>query len=251
MKRQLQALAVFLLIGIVKLPLEQRTVATLRSHEMLYAPLDYSARDAVGQMGFAATLGGLRSLVASITYLMGFTAFEDVNWSRVDMLFGITTLLQPRFDIYWDDASGHMAYDAASYYFYDESRPSLYRKQLYRENVQRGIDILNNGLRYLPQSDRLHASLGHLYARRVLPRNHELAGLHYLLAAQNGGLPLYERLAAYEWAQLDNAPERWKQAYDILKRAYAKGTLRRMAGAMEALHTLERKLNVTEAERVK
>lgn len=249
MKRKLQALAVFLLIGISKLPLEQRTVASLRSHDMLYAPLDYSARDAVGQMGFAATLGGLRSLVASITYLMGYTAFEEVNWSRVDMLFGITTMLQPRFDIYWDDASGHMAYDAASYYLYDESRPTLYRKQLYRENVQRGIDILNDGLRHLPQSDRLHTSLAHLYARRLLPRNHELAGVHYLLAFQNGGLPVMERLAAYEWAQLDNAPERWKQAYDILKRAYAKGL--RLPGAIDAMHTVEGKLNIPLAQRVK
>ena len=109
MKRKLQALAVFLLLGLCKLPLEERTVTDLRAHDMIYAPLDYTARDAVGQLGFAATLGGLRSLAASITYLMGFTAFEEVNWSRVDLLFGLTTMLQPRFDVYWDDAAGHMA----------------------------------------------------------------------------------------------------------------------------------------------
>ncbi|MDB6075756.1 MAG: hypothetical protein JWO89_3396 [Verrucomicrobiaceae bacterium] len=249
MKRKLQALVVFILLGICKLPLEQRTATSLRSHEMLYAPLDYSARDAVGQMGFAATLGGLRSLVASITYLMGYTAFEETNWSRVDMLFGITTMLQPRFDVYWDDAAGHMAYDAASNYLYDESRPTLYRKQLYRENVQRGIDILNEGLRHLPKSDRLHTSLGHLYARRVEPRNHELAGEHYLLAYQNGGLPVMERLAAYEWAQLNNAPERWKQAYTILKRSYGMGL--RAPGTMNFMHSLENKLNIPPALRVR
>ncbi|MDB6137371.1 MAG: hypothetical protein JWO94_443 [Verrucomicrobiaceae bacterium] len=248
MKRHLFALGTFLLLGIFKLPLEQATVANLRGHDMLYAPPDYSARDAVGQMGFAATLGGLRSLVASITYLMGFTAFEEVNWSRVDMLYGITTMLQPRFDLYWDDAAGHMAYDAASYYRYDESRPSLNRKQLYREHVQRGIDILNDGLRHLPQSDRLHTSLGHLYARRIEPPNHELAGEQYLLAFQNGGLPVDERLAAYEWAQLDNAPERWRQAYAILKRAYAMGM--RMPGSINFMHTLENKLKIPPGQRV-
>lgn len=252
MKRKLQALLALMLLGGLKLPLEHHAQAELRSHNVLYAPLDYNSRDAVGQLGFAATLGGLRSLVASVTYLMGFTAFEDVNWARVDMLFGLTTLLQPRFDVYWDDASGHMAYDAASFYNYDETRPSLYRKQLCRQYVQRGIDYLTDGLRHLPESDKLHASLGHLYARRQQPADHDLAGQHYLLAFQNGGLPMYERLAAYEWAQLDNSPARWKQAYEILKRA--RTTLKRLgvvpAGLTNALHTLEEKLAVPPTLRV-
>jgi hypothetical protein len=155
-------------------------------------------------------------------------------------------MLQPRYDVYWDDASEHMAYDAASYYKYDETRPTLYRKQLYRQHVRRGIDILEEGLRHLPNSARLHTSLGHLYARRQEPPNHELAGKHYLLAFQNGGLPFNERLAAYEWALLSDAPERWKQAYDILKRAKkqtdAMGV--KMPGALAAMHTLEDKLNI-------
>ena len=243
MKRKLLAIALFLLVGIVKLPLEQRAHSDLRSHDLLYAPLDYSARDAVGQMGFAATLGGLRSLVASITYLMGFTAFEDVNWSRVDMLYGLTTMLQPRFDVYWDDAAGHMAYDAASYYKYDETRPSLYRKKLYRDYVQRGIDIAEEGLRYLPNNKKLHYTLGDFYARRVEPPDHERAGEHYMKAFQNGGMPMLERLAAYQWTQLDNSPERWKQAYAVFKRDVDAG-MKLSAGASNALRILEKKLNL-------
>jgi hypothetical protein len=249
MKRKLQALIVFLLLGIGKLPFEQRTVAGLRDHGMLYQPLDYQARDAVGQVGFAAALGGLRSLVASVTYLMGFTAFEEVDWPRVDFLCNITTELQPRFDEYWKDAAEHMAYDAASYYRYNESRPRLYREQLYRQYVRRGIDILNNGLRYLPHSNRLHSTLADLYARRLEPPDHELAGQHYLLAYQNGGLPVNARLAAYEWAQLDNAPARWRTAYAILRDGYNRNL--RMPGMMNYLRMLETKLNVPEPQRVR
>jgi len=249
MKRKLQALIVFLLLGIVKLPLEQHTVTALRNHEMLYQPLDYQARDAVGQIGFAAALGGLRSLVASVTYLMGFTAFEEVNWPRVDFLYNITTQLQPRFDVYWKDAAEHMAYDAASAYRYTDSRPRLYREQLYRQYVQRGIDILNDGLRYLPRSVRLHSTVADLYSRRLEPPNHELAGQHYLLAYQNGGLPVNARLAAYEWAQLDNAPARWREAYQILKSGYDRGL--RMPGMINFLHLLETRLNVPPMQRVR
>ncbi len=248
MKRRLQAFAVILLLGIAKLPLEQRTVADLRAHELLYQPLNYQVRDTVGQVGFAASLGGLRSLAASITYLMGFSAFEDTDWPRVDFLYGVTTQLQPRFDEYWKDASDHMAYDAASYYRFDENRPRLYREQLYRQNVQRGIDILNDGLRYLPHSSRLHSSLGELYARRQEPPDHLLAGDHYFLAYQNGGLPVYGRLAAYEWAHLDNSPARWRQGYQILHAGYAKGL--RIPGLVTALKVLEQKLRIPDASRV-
>ena len=243
MKRKLQALALFLLIGIVKLPIEQHLAEDLRSRDMLYAPLDYSARDAVGQMGFAATLGGLRSLAASVTYLMGFSAFEDVDWPRVDMLFGLTTLLQPRFDVYWDDAASHMAYDAASYYKYDETRPTLYRKKLYREHVQRGIDILNEGLRHLPDNKRLHATLAEFYSRRQEPPDHEAAGQHYMAAYKSGGLPVLERMGAYEWTQLDNAPERWKQAYAVFKRD-VDAHIALTPGAVRALTILEQKLGL-------
>jgi hypothetical protein len=152
----------------------------------------------------------------------------------------LTTQLQPRFDVYWKDASEHMAYDAASHYRYTEGRPRLYREQLYRQYVQRGIDILQDGLRYLPKSDRLHSTLADFYSHRLEPPDHELAGQHYLLAFQNGGLPVNARLAAYEWAQLDNAPDHWRQAYQILRESYAHGL--RMPGVVNTLHVLEAKL---------
>ena len=69
MKRQLQALAVFLLLGAVKLPVEEAATCHLREAKLLTKPISISLRESLGQASFAASLGGLRSLVASITYL--------------------------------------------------------------------------------------------------------------------------------------------------------------------------------------
>ena len=111
MNRKLAALAIFIAGGIAKLPLEQRLSDDLHAKALLEEPVGIDMRENLGQMGFAASLGGLRSLVASITYLQAYSAFEDVDWGKVDSLMTITTRLQPREAIYWDDAAWHQAWN--------------------------------------------------------------------------------------------------------------------------------------------
>jgi hypothetical protein len=241
MKKKHLALAVFLGLGLAKLPLEQSATTTLRAANVLSLPTDLGLRENLGQMSFAATMGGLRSLVASVTYLQAFAAFENVDWGKVDSLMTLTTRLQPRFDVYWDDAASRMGYDAASYYRYDESRPTLYRNKLYREHVARGIDILNEGLRHLPASSRLYQRLGEFYARRLEPPDHARAGESFLRCYQNGGLRVYERLAAYEWARTDDRALQ-KRAYDILRSAYLRGI--KLPSVITTLKELEKALQI-------
>ncbi len=72
-------------------------------------------------------MGGLRSLVASITYLEAYTAFEDVDWGQVDLLMTLTTRLRDPLTTptYWEkEASWHMAYNAAAYYEQDKVPPA-------------------------------------------------------------------------------------------------------------------------------
>ncbi len=222
MKRRHWAILCLLVLGLVKLPLEQRLTHTLRSHDVLSPPTDLGLRENLGQMSFAASLGGLRSLVASVVYLQAFAAWEDVDWGKVDSLMSIATRLQPKFDAYWDDAANYMGYDAASYYRYDESRPTLYRNQLYRQHVQRGLEILQQGLRVLPDSSRLYIKLGEFYSARVEPPDHKQAGLAWLAAFKHGALPVYERRAAYELAQLDADRDALLTSYRILLRSYGR-----------------------------
>ncbi len=260
MKARHWALIVLLLLGIVKIPVERAASRTLRDHQVLQPPPNLSLRDNLGQLSFAAALGGLRSLVASITYLQGFTAHEHNDWASVDRLMTITTLLQPRYAAYWDSAAAFMSYDAAHYYRYNRERPFILRDQLYQQHIERGQAILQEGLRHLPNSARLHEQLGYVFARRMqtgdrpqpgdtwLPPDHKRAGEEFLKARQCGALPAIERQAAYQFALLDNDPEAWRTGYEILMRTYRTGF--RPEGMLLAIKTFEEKLGIPAAQRI-
>lgn len=215
-----------LVMGIVRLPVEHQLSHQLREKNLIPTPPDVSLFEALGQAGFA-TLGGLRSLAASIIYLQAYVNFEQLEWAKVDSLMSLATRLQPQEELYWDDASWHMAYNAASSYLNNTKIRSTIRQKLFREHVQRGIDILNEGLQYLPDNPRLLIKLGDIYNTSAptsrLPDARKSAE-YYLAAYKNGAQPYYERIAAYQLAKLDT-PEDLKLAYEILKRHYDRGDI--------------------------
>jgi tetratricopeptide (TPR) repeat protein len=232
-------------MGLAKLPLEESISRSLNDQKLLQAAPDFSLRESLGQMGFAASLGGLRSLVASLTYLQAYTAFEDLAWGRVDSLMSLTTSLQPREALYWDDASWHMAYNAASNQMKDESLRLALRNKLFRDHVQRGIDILNKGLQYLPNDSRLLIRLGDIYRNRQPdPRK---AAEAYLQAYANGAKPFYERQGAYELTKLGDYDSSVK-AYEILKRYYDQGM--HLPSILRDLPVLEGRLNIPLDKRI-
>lgn len=217
MKRPLQALLVLLLLGAVKLPLEQAATAHLRAEKLLTPRVDLSLRENLGQMGFAASLGGLRSLVASITYLRACGAWENVQWAAVDSLFQLTTRLQPRYTHYWDEAAWHMAWNASSHYLHNEKLNPALREKLSYEHVQRGITILQEGLRVLPDDARLWHTLAELYERRdVRPAK---AAECYLKVAELTGNLRFLRMAGYQYAKTDD-PALQLKGYELLMQSY-------------------------------
>ena len=170
MKRKLQALAVLLILGVVKLPLEQRVTHDLRTARLIDEPVSVSAVESMGQSGLAAILGGVRGLVASMLQLRAYTEFKRVNWGQVDSFYRIVTRLQPRNATYWDEAAWHMAYNAAGFYLYNrdksDARNNEIRGQLYHEHVQRGAAILREGLKFSPNDPHLWERLADIYFRR-------------------------------------------------------------------------------------
>lgn len=245
MKRRLQALAIFLLFGAVKLPVEEAATAHLRAAKLLTKPISISLRENLGQASFAASLGGLRSLIATITYLRAYREWENINWGKVDSLFQITTRLQPRYFNYWDEASWHMAYNAASSYLYNEEIDPMVRGKLYEEHVKRGIDILKEGLLFLPDEPRLWNSLAEIYERRV--HDPKRAAECYLEVFRISHNDRYSRFAGYQFAQ---APDResWINGYELLKTAYNKK--QRTPSVIDQLKNLEDRLNIPLIQRI-
>lgn len=246
MTRKWLAALIFVGLGAVKLPLEERVMNYERAHHLAEKPLSLSLREQMGQKAFAASLGGLRSLVASITYLQAYVAFDDVEWGKVDSLMTLTTRLQPREESYWDESSWHMAYNAASYYRNDTKQRLALRNKLYHDYVMRGVDILDEGLRYLPESHRLYSRLGEVYRDRLgEPRK---AAAAFLAARERGANEFYERAAAYELVKLNDRPS-WEHAYEILMRSYKSG--KPTASMLRDLPVLEERLGIPQEKRIK
>lgn len=248
LNRKAAAVALLAVAGVAKLPLEERFSEELRAKGLLQSPVGTDLRESLGQMGFAASLGGLRSLVASITYLQAYSAFEDTDWGKVDSLMTVTTRLQPREASYWDEASWHQAYNAASSYMRNEKLRAALRSKLYRDHVERGVEILQEGLRFLPDHPKLLAKLGTIYADRQ--QEHRKAAEAFLSAYRNGANGFYERRAAYELAKL-NERDTDRRAYDILRRHYDQGMRMKGTTIMTVLPLLEERLNIPPEQRAK
>ncbi len=248
LNRKIAAGLLLAVAGIAKLPFEEQFSEELRARGLLQTPVGMDLREGLGQMGFAASLGGLRSLVASITYLQAYSAFEDTDWGKVDSLMAVTTRLQPREVSYWDEASWHQAYNAASSYMRDDRLRAALRSKLYRDHVQRGVEILQEGLRFLPDHPKLLVKLGTIYAdRQQQPRK---AAEAFLNAYKHGANGFYERRAAYELFKL-NERETDQQSYEILKRYYDQGMKMRGTTIMTNMPILEERLGIPAEQRVK
>ena len=250
MKRKLQALVVLLVLGVVKLPLEQRVTRDLRAARLIDEPVSVSAVESMGQSGLAAILGGARGLVASMLQLRAYTEFKRVNWGQVDSLYRIVTRLQPRNATYWDEAAWHMAYNAAGFYLYNrdgsEARNHEIRGQLYHEHVQRGAAILREGLKFSPDDPHLWERLADIYFRR----SYEMAkaGDAYLEARKRGAPIITLHLAAFAYAQAPQDPASYRKAYDILKKEYDRGM--NTPGVIEHLKNLESWLGIPAEKRI-
>mgnify|MGYP000932247393 CR=1 FL=1 len=251
MKRKLQALAVLLILGAAKLPLEQRVTHDLRAARLLDDPVSVGTMESMGQSGLAAILGGVRGLVASMLQLRAYTEFKRVNWGQVDSLYRIVTRLQPRNATYWDEAAWHMAYNAAGFYLYNrdknQERNNEIRGQLYHEHVQRGIDILLEGLKFAPDNPHLWERLADVYFRR----SYEMAkaGDAYLEARKHGAPLITLHLAAFAYAEAPENPAAYRKAYDILKKEYDRGM--KTPGVIEHLKNVENWLRIPAAQRIR
>lgn len=245
MKRKLQAAALLLVFGVLKLPLEQRVTHDLRTMRLVDEPLRLGVKGNMGQMGLAAAFGGLRGVMATIFQLRAHVEFTRVNWAMVDKYYGFVTQLQPRNARYWEEASWHMAYNAASYYLYNqELKPGL-RGKLFQDYVKRGIDILTEGLKSLPDSPRLWQKMGDLHWNRS--KDFKASGDAYWNSFQHGGLNFTERFAGYAYAQASDA-ESWAKGYAILKKLYAEK--KATPGLIEFLKMLEQNLHIPAAQRI-
>lgn len=205
LRRTLIAAGILLVAGIVRMPVEQALTEDLREQSLLSEPLQLETRKKVGQGFWAVSLGGLRTLVATVLNLRAYTYFEVQKWEQVADTYDTIVQLAPNSAYYWDTGHWHMAYNAGSHYKIDTSLPEIRAEAEWRKWVLRGTAFLEEGARQNPDNPMLWRQLGWLYSDPNKLVDYKKAAAAYGKAVEIGGtLPFVERAQAYALARTED-----------------------------------------------
>ena len=199
LRRHIAAALFLLLAGLVRAPIEQRMTEAMRGDGLLAPALEVATRKKLGQGFWAVSLGGLRTLVASVLSLRAQTFFEDKNWDAVADTYETIVQLAPETDFYWDTGYWHMGKNAVAYYRnnYEHLPPARARLEQ-REWLARATRFLEEGIRLNPDSTRLWRELGWRYFTPLNDTDFKKAAEAFRKASEgNEPLPFMRRFVAY------------------------------------------------------
>ena len=194
--------------------------------------LNLGLRAKIGQLGFLAALSGFRTLVADLLWIDAHTAWERVEYGRMNLIFQTVTTLAPHNVNFWEMASWHMAYNASVAAMDDKKQPKIVlRKKAQHEYFLLGKDYLEQGIANNPKSyTPLPESRGHLPGQTSRPLE-RFPGVRQSQGCPNA--PTYEkRFAAYELSQ---CPGHELEAWKRLRGLYDLGPAGAFAHAGEGL----------------
>lgn len=247
MKRIAAALALLLVVGAIKLPLEKSISDAHRAAYFHGAKLNLTLREQIGQGAFLAALSGFRGAIADILVIQANEAWQNTQWSRVLFLYDQITTLQPRITLHWEMGACYLAFDAAAAALQDASQPrQALRVKAAREFMEQGCKFLERGIRNNPDRSALYNRLGNIKMTKLF--DHLGAYEAYAKAAEFPDAYGYEkRFAAYE---LSKCPGREAEAYALLLKLYRQGEREHTPTLLKRLGAMEEKLNIPPEQRV-
>ena len=247
MKRIAILLAVLLVFGAVKYPIEKSISDAHRAAYFHGATLNLTLREQIGQGAFLAALSGFRGVIADFLTIEAFGAWENGQWSRLLLLYNQIGTLQPRLTLGWEMGARYLAFDASHAALEDEKQPrEALRIKASREFIQMGREFLERGVRNNPDRYILYNRLGFLLQEKS--RDYYAAYEAYSKAAQFPDCMGYEkRFAAYN---LSRCPGKEAEAYALLVKLYNESKQAQKGGLISRLAAMEEKLHIPVEQRV-
>jgi tetratricopeptide (TPR) repeat protein len=247
MTRGLITLAVLILMGFLKLPVESDLAALHRQEHFRGVEFNLDLREKLGQLGFIAALSGFRAIVADALFIQAHAAWENTQWGRMLWLFRQITTLQPRVLLFWDTAAWHMAWNASVAAMNDPNQPrQALRVKAQREYFALGKDFLERGIKNNPDRPELYEALARLYKEKY--KDHERAAEYYAKAAAlPEAAPWDRRFSGYELSYCEG---REREAYEGLRSLYDEGKKERLPTLIKRLKFLEDKLGIPQEQRI-
>lgn len=242
-------IAVILLWGLVKLPMETAFAERLQRERFGSYKITANLRQQAGQAGFLAVLSGLRATVADILWIRAHLAWEDRQYPRMKLHFDVCTTLQPRREDFWDVASWHMAYNGSEYARQETLRAGgdqIASKRAAKKFFQIGEAYLLEGVKNCPDSWTLYDRLGTLY-RDKFHDPCKAAEAFREASKRPGRLDYTRRFAAYMLAE---CPGREREAYAQLVSLYNEGKHEWLPTLLAKVQILEEKLGIPNDQRL-
>lgn len=216
------ALVVLVLLGggLLRAPLESGILRDLR-RAGFHPPLrGSSALQEVGVQGMMGALGGLRYMVSTFLTLRANFHWEFQDWENVLQNYRLVQLLEPRNPDAWITGAWHCHSNAWAWYLHDDrSHSEVTRRLLAREWLERGKEMLRQGIEWNPDNPWIYRDLANLYRER----DGDLcqAAEYYRLASLTPGAPDFlHRIHGYLLAQCG---EHDAEAMEVLRGIYDQG----------------------------
>ena len=249
--RLAMAFGSLLLLGAIKIPLENHLRDRLSEARFRESEIDFALRDDLGANLMAVALGGSRSLVATIVDFQAFDHWQRSDYDRVDLSYRWIHKLQPDSFYYWDWAAWQAAYNAASHVDGRHTEAPSERPDGWEEDydrwVERGIEILEEATKRLPDDYRLYGALAMIHQRRVRNPDPCEAARYYKRAMEcPDSKDYYRRFYLY---QLARCPGSEREAYVGLREIYDKEGLRYLT-IVNRLRELEDLLDIPDSDRI-
>ena len=245
MKGRILGILLLLAWGIAKFSFEARLEQRMENTRLGGFKPTASFRQQAGQAGFIAALGGLRAAVADLLWYRAHSAWRDVQYGRMKLLFDTCTAMQPRRVLFWDISAWHMAWNGAAHIENHEPDPVVRRAKM-REFFMVGKDFLQRGIENNPDSWELYERLGALYQDKL--KDFEKAFRAYDESSKRPGhLEYTRRFAAYMLAQV---PGREREAYDRLMALFNESEHEWLQTLLRHIQTLEVKLEIPDDQRI-
>lgn len=162
-KNAICAIGIIAASGALRLKPEQACRERLVQEHLQEPPPALELRDQMGQSFYLASLGGFRSLIASLVEVEGMTAWQQLNYGKVDACYALCCELQPRDLHYWDFRYWMLAKNASHYFrFVDGTRGEVGRA-INQRYVDKGIEVLEKAEPWVGNDWHYWRTLGDAY----------------------------------------------------------------------------------------
>jgi hypothetical protein len=226
-RAMLAIFASLLAAGVAAEPLQDSAWSEVRSRQPELKSNLHDLSDNLGQGMLLGVLGGFRTVLADFVWLQSYSYWVQHDRPDTEATIQLAGTLEPDMILYWDEGSRKIAYDIPHWRMQeleqDQESPDPARRaaaekevqQSMEEQAQRGISLLDRGLKFHPDNYILLRDKAMIYQDRLqdLPD----AAENWRLAAATSNSPFF---AAREYVELLLQMGERREAYDYLRQLY-------------------------------